>query len=238
MTSRPLASRSNAGPGSSKLSERTPVWVVKLGGSLFGAEDLRRWLEVLAEPGPVGLVIVPGGGPFADAVRTSQQNLGFSDRAAHHMAILAMDQAALMLADLEPRLRCAEDDADLLRIAGVGRGVLWRPHRMTRDDSELAESWSVTADSLAGWLARRLNADALVLIKSAAVAEGPVDRLVADGVVDAAFADHLPPCPSGAWCVHGSAWQAFAAARANAQPCGARVLPRSANLAQARQSPL
>ena len=212
--------------------------MVKLGGSLFGADDLRRWLEVLAEPGPVGLVIVPGGGPFADAVRTSQPQLGFSDRAAHHMAILAMDQAALMLADLEARLQCAESDDELLRLAGVGRGVLWRPHRMTRDDPELAESWSVTADSLAGWLARRLNSDALVLIKSAAVADGRVDRLVADGIVDAAFADHLPPCPSGTWCLDRSAWQEFAAARARATPCGVQVLPNPANLAQARQSPL
>ncbi len=212
--------------------------MVKLGGSLFGSEALRDWLEVLAAPGPVGLVIVPGGGPFADAVRTAQPVLGFSDRAAHHMAILAMDQAALMLSDLEPRLRRADSDDGLLSSAHFGRTVVWQPHQMTRDDPDLAESWSVTADSLAGWLARRLHADGLVLIKSAAVEQAPIDRLVADGVIDAAFADHLPTCPSGTWCVHRSAWQEFAAARALATTCGVELRPELANLARARQSPL
>ena len=40
--------------------------VVKLGGSLSGAPELKAWLAALA--GAAGrVVLVPGGGPFADA---------------------------------------------------------------------------------------------------------------------------------------------------------------------------
>ncbi len=40
------------------------------------------------------VIIVPGGGPYADAVRASQRELGFSDEAARDMAILAMNRWA------------------------------------------------------------------------------------------------------------------------------------------------
>jgi Amino acid kinase family len=62
---------------------RAPI-VVKLGGSFAFSEHLRKWVEALAAC--VGrVVIVPGGGPFADAVRLAQTRMGFDDRAAHQM---------------------------------------------------------------------------------------------------------------------------------------------------------
>ncbi|MBV8535260.1 MAG: aspartate kinase, partial [Alphaproteobacteria bacterium] len=82
--------------------------VVKLGGSLANAGTLRSWLGVVRENGAGRCVVVPGGGAFADAVRDTQQRVGFSDRAAHVMALLAMEQYAALLADFEPALRpCA-----------------------------------------------------------------------------------------------------------------------------------
>ena len=72
--------------------------VVKIGGSLWRSPLLARWIAALrAFPGP--LTIVPGGGPFADAVRAAQPTMGFSDRAAHKMAVLAMEQYGLALVD-------------------------------------------------------------------------------------------------------------------------------------------
>ena len=86
------------------------MWVVKLGGSLHDAPALRHWLERLAIlPGPPR-VVVPGGGPFADAVRALQPVLGVGELAAHRMAILAMQQFGLALQALEPRLSLAETD--------------------------------------------------------------------------------------------------------------------------------
>ncbi|OZA05848.1 MAG: uridylate kinase, partial [Methylophilaceae bacterium 17-44-8] len=46
------------------------MWVIKLGGSLLGTDELQQWLSCIAEYGDGRVVIVPGGGVFADTVRT------------------------------------------------------------------------------------------------------------------------------------------------------------------------
>ena len=45
------------------------MWVVKIGGSLSHDPMLRKWLVELCEVGGGRVVIVPGGGDFADKVR-------------------------------------------------------------------------------------------------------------------------------------------------------------------------
>ena len=45
------------------------MWVVKIGGSLSHDPALREWLTQLWEVGGGRVVIVPGGGDFADTVR-------------------------------------------------------------------------------------------------------------------------------------------------------------------------
>jgi aspartokinase-like uncharacterized kinase len=162
------------------------MWVVKLGGSLHGAPDaLAAWLRALAEaPGPPR-VVVPGGGPFADAVRRLQVGLGFDDLAAHRMAILAMQQAGLHLHALEPRLALAETDAELR----AARGAVWLPWRLAGLEPSLAASWDVTSDSIACWLAARLGAGTLALVKSAGLPTGEASAaaLARAGLVDPAF---------------------------------------------------
>jgi aspartokinase-like uncharacterized kinase len=137
------------------------MWVVKLGGSLHAAPELNAWLEGLATAEGPARVVVPGGGPFADQVRAAQRRHGFDDRTAHRMAILAMQQFALLLAALEPRLALAET-MDELRTA---RATLWLPWRLVGRDDTIEASWRVTSDSLALILAQRLAADRLVLVK-------------------------------------------------------------------------
>lgn len=163
--------------------------VVKLGGSLARAGTPGSWLAIVVARGAGRCVIVPGGGDFADAVRTAQERLRFSDGAAHRMALLAMEQYALLLRDLAPTLRPCESAAQI-RAALAGGGVaLWLPYAMVDADPEVAESWAVTSDSLAAWLARRIEATRLVLVKSAAAPPPPVspERLAALGLVDPAF---------------------------------------------------
>lgn len=163
------------------------VEVVKLGGSLLASPRLAALLGRLGEAG-APLVIVPGGGPFADAVRAAQPVLGFSGEAAHRMAILAMEQTALALADIEPRLALCADEAAIAAAHAQGRAALWLPARMALA-AEVPASWDVTSDSLAAWLAIRLAARRLTLVKAAAVAapDGPPQLWAQSGLVDAHF---------------------------------------------------
>lgn len=149
----------------SPSAEARPL-VVKLGGSLAAAPALLRlWLSALRRyPAPV--TIVPGGGPFADAVRRAQQTLSFSDHAAHDMAILAMEQYGRALCDLEPELAGAATPQEAQAAHERGKAALWRPVAMTRAAPQIPASWDMTSDSLAAWYAHEAGAGALLLIKS------------------------------------------------------------------------
>ncbi|WP_159729013.1 aspartate kinase [Methylosinus sp. Ce-a6] len=139
--------------------------VVKLGGSLCAAPALRDWLSALRRyAGP--LTIVPGGGPFADAVRRAQETLRFSDAAAHEMAIMAMEQYGRALIDLEPDLVGASTPREAAAAHERGKAALWRPVAMTRAAPQIPASWDMTSDSLAAWYAHEAGADALLLVKS------------------------------------------------------------------------
>ena len=98
---RELANSSSAYTGASGRRRITKpplsVTIVKLGGSLARTPHCAAWLDTLAAWGGP-LILVPGGGPFADCVRVAQAAIGFDDAAAHRMALLAMEQFAIVLA--------------------------------------------------------------------------------------------------------------------------------------------
>lgn len=165
------------------------MWVVKLGGSLARSPALPAWLDALASHGGGRAIIVPGGGPFADLVRAEQTRAGFADAPAHWMAILAMEQCGFMLEALEPRLCVAATEPELRAALARGQVPVWLAYPMVIRDDSLPRDWSVSADSLALWLAMHLHAEALLLVKSVPV--GPDARvageLSAAGIVDPHF---------------------------------------------------
>jgi aspartokinase-like uncharacterized kinase len=162
--------------------------VVKLGGSLAETGQLRRVLSLVCRAQrPV--IIVPGGGPYADAVRASQRELRFSDAAAHDMAILAMNQMGLAMVSLEPRLVAVETLAATRLAVRERRIPVWLPAKLCAGDRDIPRDWSITSDGLAARLAERLGGAPVVLVKSCAVARSATaEELGRSGVVDKAFA--------------------------------------------------
>jgi dihydroneopterin aldolase len=169
-----------------------PHLVAKLGGSLWRSPLLGEWIAALRRfPHP--LTIVPGGGPFADAVRAAQPVMGFSETAAHGMAVLGMEQYALALADVHG-LALAGTLHEMRRLHEAGEPALWRPSTMVGAAPSVRPGWDVTSDSLAAWLAHELGASALLLIKSVDARDG--EDLTARGLVDFAFASHVKDMPA------------------------------------------
>lgn len=170
--------------------------MVRLGGSLLDSPALRTWLHTVAAPASKPRLIVPGGGRFADAVRASQRQLGFSELAAHRMAILAMEQTGLLLADLEPRLKpvARRDEVEsILRAGGAG---VWLPFTLAGFAPELPASWEVTSDSITLWFARQIAAALVVIVKRGRPCRDPL-QAAREGVVDPAFPRFLEglSCP-------------------------------------------
>jgi len=156
------------------LEERLAIrTVVKVGGSLLAHEaELTAVLDRL--DAAAGTLVVPGGGPFANAVRDSYARGDVSDDAAHWLAVRAMDQYADVLASRMPRGVCVTGLADAERAVAAGRVPILAPSSWLRETDPLPHSWDVTSDSIAAWVAGQAGASTLVLVK----APGASGRLV------------------------------------------------------------
>ena len=123
--------------------------VVKIGGSLQDrVPDLIRELEGFR------VVIVPGGGNFADQVRECRID---DQDAAHWMAIAAMEQFGWFISSF------GLPATDRLEIPGVTTVLL--PYLSLRTFDPLPHSWDISSDTIAAWVAARLSLQ-LILIKS------------------------------------------------------------------------
>jgi dihydroneopterin aldolase len=174
---------------------RAGLTVLKLGGSLARSEALPSLLAGIGAC-RAPLVVVAGGGPFADAVRHSQRRLGFGDGAAHRMALLAMAQFAEALAGIEPRLRIAPDVETMRAWLADGLIPVWSPWPPADGVEDLPESWQLTSDSLAAWLTEQLSASRLLLLKSCALPpDCATPRQAAEGgLVDPLFPAYADRC--------------------------------------------
>jgi dihydroneopterin aldolase len=197
--------------------------VIKIGGSCAFALDLRRWAAAIADCGGRA-VVVPGGGPFADAVRAAQPRMGFDDGAAHHMALLAMEQFGRALASFDARLSPVDSIAAVRRVLRDRQVPIWLPTRMTLA-TDIPASWEVTSDSLAAWLAGKLSATRLLLLKQVELPAGAVSatELTANGIVDPAFPAFLKQSDSPAFILGPARHMAVHAAVCHDRPIGTPI---------------
>ncbi|MEN9849447.1 MAG: hypothetical protein RL368_2187 [Pseudomonadota bacterium] len=164
------------------------IIIIKLGGSLLTTPHLNSWLNILSTQ--QNMILIAGGGVFADSVRTAQQLCPFSEQAAHEMALLAMSQYALLLQDICKKLQPFSNFEELAKILEEKQVIpIWHPTKLCMEYAgEIAVSWQMTSDSLAAWLAKKIGAKHLILIKSAPCpVEFSLETLVAQGLVDELF---------------------------------------------------
>jgi aspartokinase-like uncharacterized kinase len=165
---------------------------VKVGGSLFDWPELPMRLAAFlnqrrASDRDQGMVLIAGGGPVAEAVRSLDRLYGLGDDIAHQLALAAMDISALCLARLvsDPVLAATSascpdlvSDPFLVRAACergsipvlAARALLERIERYAGE--RLPASWDITSDSIAARIASFLEADRLILLKSASMPGG------------------------------------------------------------------
>lgn len=198
--------------------------IIKLGGShAFSPRVAEAVNTIAAASAPA--VIVPGGGPFADAVREAQPRIGFDNAAAHRMALLAMCQYGEALASLNPRLAPANTIAAIRDALARDAVPVWMPWPLADGLEAVPASWDITSDSLAAWLAAHLGATRLILVKSAEPqsAHATAESLARDGVVDPAFASFLRGQAFTSWWIGPSAIPQLACMIGGACEYGCRI---------------
>jgi aspartokinase-like uncharacterized kinase len=162
--------------------------VAKVGGSLGRGANLRALCLLLAEMGRERrLLVVPGGGPFADTVRDCDNRYGLSDSASHWMAVLAMEQFGCLLSDLIPRSEPARDPDAARQIALSGRVPVLMPFDLVRRADPLPHTWLVTSDSISAWVAELVKAPILVLLKSVDGLSDCLGRSIGDRALPGLF---------------------------------------------------
>lgn len=165
--------------------------VIKVGGGLLASAGCFDSVleQIAALSRDTSLMVVPGGGPFADAVRDIDRRVGLSADSAHWMAILAMDQYAHVIAS---RLQNASLILEASGIAPVlDRGLIpvLAPYQWLRDADPLPHSWNVTSDSISAWIAGQVGAARLVLVKPPG-ASGPD---LVDDYFNSVLPSHVTP---------------------------------------------
>ena len=194
--------------------------VVKVGGGLAreaGDGALRALCRAIGEAGASHrLLVVPGGGGFADAVRDHDARFGLGAATTHRMAILAMDQFGWLLCDLIAGAVPCTDLASARAAAARGATPVLLPAALLAGDP-LPASWAVTSDSIAAWVAGEAEAVRVVLLKPVAglyrdwpPAGEPLARLSVDELAElraAGVDEHLPAALRAAgveaWVVDG-----------------------------------
>lgn len=188
--------------------------VIKIGGSLSRGTGLKAICQEIACLGERHrLLIVPGGGVFADQIRESYKRYSLSDTAAHNMALLAMDQYGHMLNEMITGSSLIEDVHSIGKVIETGRAAVLLPSSMAMRSYTLPHSWQVTSDSIAAWVSWEAKCPHLVLLKNVdgllgldkkLVTKMTVDELASHtGGVDEYLARFLTSAQLEVWIING-----------------------------------
>jgi len=165
--------------------------VIKVGGSLYDLPDLgprlSRWLQTL----PVNrIILVPGGGPLGDAVRTLDQIHHLGEENAHWLALRSLSVSARFLQALLPGSVLCDRPVECAPAWAERRVPILDPWSFALADERSADplphSWSTTSDSLAARVASVAGAPEVILLKSVAVPAN-LEEASACGLVDPQF---------------------------------------------------
>ena len=141
--------------------------VIKIGGSLGQSPELPGLMLMISKLDVKHqILIIPGGGAFANAVREYDQRFCLDNDTCHWMSIRAMDQFGSMIAAMcldNQLVQGLEDAGDAV---AAGRVPVLLPYNLLHQADELPRTWDVTSDSIAAWVADKVKAQQLILVKS------------------------------------------------------------------------
>ncbi|MBI5815312.1 MAG: hypothetical protein HZB29_06835 [Nitrospinae bacterium] len=177
-------------------------WGLKIGGSLDREVVLNHLLEAVEKihGKTARMVIVPGGGGFADHVRARCGVRNVPGHVSHVQAALGMAQYGIEIA---AKLECGalvHDEKETREVWRAGGIPVFIPYPFILTCAGIPKSWSATSDTVAVEICRALSISRLVLLKSvdgimktdgAAAAEVSAGSPPDTDVVDPLFMKHL-----------------------------------------------
>lgn len=142
--------------------------IVKIGGRILenkeNLESTVLQLKYLCENNFVKkIIIIPGGGSYANFVRKLDKKISVGDDLSHWMAIFAMNCNGIRINQQYYQLTCFTNLDELNK--SKEKIVIFLPYDFLYQRDELPHSWSVTSDSITLYFAHQLGLKDCFLIK-------------------------------------------------------------------------
>lgn len=144
------------------------IALIKIGGSILDDfENLNSTISQfsqLFEKDVIGkIILIPGGGSFANFIRKAYSELKFTNELAHWMSIVSMNYNGIELGKKFPKLEVLEE---YNKLKEIGKSFfIFLPYRFLKENDKLPHSWDVTSDSITLFLAKKLGLNECFLIK-------------------------------------------------------------------------
>lgn len=171
----------------------TSLVVVKLGGSLLVLPDLAdRLHSVVKHLRGQKVLMVVGGGAAADEIRRLNDSYGLSPARVHWDAIAAMSFNTAMVSRVLGCLPVVSNQFEAQTAWKNQEVVLVEPTLFLRKlpttiAQHLPESWSVTSDSIAAFIALHWPSLQLLFCKSCNLLSDSIEEVCDAGLLDAWF---------------------------------------------------
>ncbi|MFW9879583.1 MAG: hypothetical protein ACFFG0_41435 [Candidatus Thorarchaeota archaeon] len=140
----------------------------KIGGTIL--EDFENLNSTIAQFSQLfekdviqKIILIPGGGSFANFIRKVYSELKFTDELAHWMSIISMNYNGMGLSKKFPKLDVFEDYIKLTKPGKIF--CIFLPYQFLKENDKLPHNWDVTSDSITLLLARELGLNECFLIK-------------------------------------------------------------------------
>ncbi|XRO76800.1 [5-(aminomethyl)furan-3-yl]methyl phosphate kinase [Methanocaldococcus sp. 10A] len=137
--------------------------LIKIGGSLtYDAEPLLKALKKYAKENDKKVVVIPGGGEFANIVRKIDKNLKISNSLSHKLAIKCMDLVGEVYAEIG-NIKAYDTLFDLKREIEKEKIAVILPSKILLSTDMAEHSWAITSDSLSLYIGKLLDVREVII---------------------------------------------------------------------------
>ena len=149
------------------------MWVVKIGGSWLKNPKLPSLVNFLQKFANHKIVLVVGGGVFAETVRDVYKSNKMTEVTGHVLAMKATEIFAYYLKSINPDILITYKITNFIKESLN----LWLPTEKLSFEKKFEKNWESTSDSIATWLYSNTNSKGVVFIKSLSFANEEQQKL-------------------------------------------------------------
>lgn len=172
--------------------------LIKLGGSLLNSGFMKIWIKFITDHFKGRAIIIPGGGLFANHIRSVQKNYNLEDDIAHDMALYSMSQMGLLISSIDrTNLHFCKTKNEIDRVIAKNKvPIIGTFDFLKKRIDSPNKNWSITSDSMALLISEELQLNTVLIVKSCwysfinskiALNQPKVNKLVSLGILDASF---------------------------------------------------